>query len=261
METAKRTRGKAEVDLMDMVQILLYHWIPVMLIALLAAILTGVGTGLLIPKKYAATASVYVYTNPKVTESGTVTNADLAAADNLIKTYQAIVKSNAVLNVISSRLNEEHPEYAEFNVTSGKLKSATSVNVPSGTKLLEIRVVTTEPQLSADIANTFAQYVPGEIVRITKAGGVEIVDYAAVPRKSSSPNLIRNMAIGFLAGLVVSGAFFLLRTLLDTTIYAGEEIGAVTGCPVIGSIPHVDIVDEAVEPWSVFLKEEIVHGD
>ena len=261
METTKRTYDETEIDLMEIFQILLNRWIPIVAIGLLAAILAGVGTTLFITKKYTATASMYVYTNPKNTESGTVTSADLVAADNLIKTYQAIVKSNAVLDVISARLNQEHPEYAALSVSPARLKSMTSVNVPSGTKLLEIKVVTTLPQLSADIANTFAQYVPEEIIRITHAGGVEIVDYAAVPRSPSSPSLTRNVAIGLMAGLIVTAAFFVLRALLDTTIYSSEEISKVTNCPVIGNIPHVEVAGEAIEPWNVSVKEEISHGN
>lgn len=260
METAKRTYEETEIDLMEIFQILLSRWIPIVITGLVVAILVGTGTSLFVTKKYTATASMYVYTNPKSTESGTVSNSDLAAADNLIKTYQAIVKSNAALDVVSARLNQEHPEYAGFNVTPASLKGMTSVNVPTGTKLLEIKVVTVNPQLSADIANTFAQYVPDEIIRITKAGGVEIVDYAAVPKSHSSPSLKKNAAIGFMVGFVATAAFFVLRALLDTTIYSSEEIGKVTSCPVIGNIPHVEVAGESVEPWNVSLKEEITHG-
>ena len=105
------------------------------------------------------------------------------------------------------------------------------------------------------------QYVPDEIIRITKAGGVEIVDYASAPGSHSSPSLTRNVAIGLLAGLVVSAAFFVLRALLDTTIYSAEEIAKVTNCPVIGNIPHVEITGEGVEPWNTSVKEEITHGN
>ena len=33
-----------------------------------------------------------------------------------------------------------------------------------------------------------------------------------------------------------------------------------TDCPVIGNIPDVVISGEAPEPWPVYLKEEISHG-
>ena len=94
METVKRTYGETEIDLMEIFQIILSRWLPIVAMGLLGAILAGVWTSLFITKKYTATASLYVYTNPKGTESGTVSNADLVAADNLIRTYQAIVKSN-----------------------------------------------------------------------------------------------------------------------------------------------------------------------
>ena len=261
LETAKRTYEETEINLMEVFQILLSRWLFIGIAGLLVAILAGVGTNLFVTKKYTATASMYVYTNPKSTESGTITSSELSAADNLIKTYQVIVKSNTVLDVVSERLNQEHPEYAEFNLTPARLKSMTSVNVPTGTKLLEIKVVTVNPQMSADIANTFARYVPDEIVRITKAGGVEIVDYAAVPKTRSSPNLTRTVIVSFMAGLVLSAAFFVLQALLDTTIYSSEEIAKVTNCPVIGNIPHVEITGEAIEPWIVSVKEEITHGN
>lgn len=261
METAKRTYEETEIDLMEIFQVILSKWIPIVAIGLLAAILAGVGTSLFITKKYTATASMYVYANTKSAESGTITTAELSAADNLIKTYQAIVKSNAALDVVSERLNQEHPEYAQFGITPSKLKGMTTVNVPTGTKLLEIKVVTVNPQLSADVANTFARYVPDEIIRITKAGGVEIVDYASAPKGHSSPNLTRNVIIGLAVGLLVSAAFFVLRALLDTTIYSSEEIAKVTSCPVIGNIPHVEVTGEAAEPWNVSVKEEITHGN
>lgn len=261
METVKRTYRDSEIDLMEVFRILLSRWKPIVIAGLAAAILAGAGTKLFITPKYTATASMYVYTNPKGTESGVITSSELAAADNLIKTYKAIVKSNAILSVISAQLNQEHPEYAKFDMTVGRLNDATTVNVPTGTKILEINVVTTDPQLSADIANTFAQHVPDEIIRITKAGGVEIVDHAAVPGSPSSPNMIKNMAIGLLVGLAASAAFFLLRTLLDTTIYSSEEIGKVTDCPVIGIIPHIEAAGEDIELWTVAVKEEITHGN
>ena len=69
------------------------------------------------------------------------------------------------------------------------------------------------------------------------------------------------MIIGLLAGVLVSAAWIVLRTLLDTTIYSAEEIAKVTNCPVIGNIPHVEIAGEAPEPWIVSVKEEIGHGN
>ena len=131
--------------------------------------------------------------------------------------------------------------------------------MPTGTKLIRVDVKTGDRLLSADIANTFAKYAPEEIVNITKAGGVEIVDYAVVPNSASSPNLTRNVILGFAVGIVLSAAFFLLRAFLDTTIYTSEEVSKVTQCPVIGTIPMIVIGGEEIKTWEVSLREEIVN--
>jgi capsular polysaccharide biosynthesis protein len=162
--------------------------------------------------------------------------------------------------VIAERFNAEHPEYAEYGITSSSIGRLCSVSVPTNTKLIEVDVKTTDPNLSTDIANTFAKYAPSEIVRITKAGGVEIVDWAIVPKSPSSPNLTRNALIGVLAGVVLAAAFFVLRALLDTTIYTSEEVHKVSQCPVIGTVPMIIVGSEEITPWQVALREEITNG-
>ena len=135
----------------------------------------------------------------------------------------------------------------------------TSITVPTGTKLIEVDIKTGDPVLSADIANTFAKYAPAQIIRITKAGGVEIVDYATVPKSASSPNLMRNVVIGFAAGVILAALFFVLRAYLDTTIYGSEEVHKVSQCPIIGTVPMIVIGSEELTPWEVSLREDITN--
>ena len=241
MEQVRRDKNEVEINLADVFQILLSKWVFILIAGLAAALIVGLATHFFIKKKYSAHATMYVFTTAEQNQTGSISYSELNAADNLIRTYQVIVKSNSVLDMIAERFNAEHPEHADKNITAGTLSSVTSVSVPDGTKLIKVNVTTVNPVLSADIANTFAKYVPDQIVRITKAGGVEIVDYATVPRSPSSPNLSRNVIIGFAAGFVLAAVFFLLRAYLDTTIYTSEEVQKVSNCPVIGTIPMIVI--------------------
>ena len=187
LEQTRRGNNEIEINLADVFQILLSKWVYILIAGLAAAILVGAFTKFFIKKKYTAYTSMYIYASADEKQTGSITSSELTAADNLIKTYQVIVKSNTVLDVIAERFNTEHPEYAQKGivVTPSSLSGMTSIKVPTGTKLIEIDVKTGDPVLSADIANTFAKYAPTEIVRITKAGGVEIVDYATVPKSAS----------------------------------------------------------------------------
>ena len=259
MEQVRRDNNEVEINLGDVFQILLSKWIYILLAGILAAVLVGLVTHFFIKKKYSASTSMYIFTTAEQYQTGTISYSELSAADNLIKTYQVIIKSNSVLDVVAERFNTEHPEYAAWGIQTSSLSSMMSVSVPDGTKLIRISVTTRDPKLSADIANTFAKYVPAEIVRITKAGGVEIVDYATVPSGPSSPNLTRNILIGFAAGFILAAVWFLLWAYLDTTIYTSEEVQKVSRCPVIGTIPMIVIGAEETTPWEVSLREEIVN--
>ena len=259
MEQVRRDKNEVEINLADVFQILLSKWVFIMIAALAAALIVGLATHFFIKKKYSAHTTMYVFTTAEQNQTGSISSSELAAADNLIKTYQVIVKSNSVLSEIAQRFNEEHPEHAGGTVSVSSLSQFTSVSVPTGTKLIRIDISTEDPVLSADIANTFAKYVPDQIVRITKAGGVEIVDYATVPKSPSSPNLTRNVLIGVAAGFMLAAVFFLLRAYLDTTIYTSEEVQKVSNCPVIGTIPMIVVGSEEDNTWEISLKEEIVN--
>ena len=259
MEQMRKDKNEVEINLGDVFQILLSNWIYILIAGILVAILVGLVTHFFVRKKYTASTSMYIFTTAEQMQTGTISYSELNAADNLIKTYQVIVKSNRVLGDVSDHFNEEHPEHAGWNIKVDTLSKVTSVSVPDGTKLIRISVTTEDPLLSADIANTFAKYVPDLIVRITKAGGVEIVDYATVPKSPSSPNLAKNMIVGFAGGFVLAAIYFLLRAYLDTTIYTSEEVQKISRCPVIGTVPMIVAGAEETEAWEVTLREEIVN--
>ena len=259
LEQVRRDNNEIEINLADVFQILLSKWIYILIAGLVAAILVGAFTRFFIKKKYTAYTSMYIFTSAEEKQTGTITSSELNAADNLIKTYQVIVKSNTVLDVIAEHFNAEHPEHEDRRITAGSLSGVTSVSVPTGAKLIKVSVTTGDPVLSADIANTFAKYAPEQIIRITKAGGVEIVDYATVPKSASSPNLTRNVLIGLAAGILLAAAFFVLRAYLDTTIYGSEEVLKVSRCPVIGTVPMIVVGSEEITPWEVSLREEITN--
>ena len=259
MERERKDNNEVEIDLANVVQILISKWYLILIAGLVAGLLVALVTRFAIKKKYTAYTSMYIYTSANNEQTGTITSSELSAADNLIKTYQVIVKSNSILDVIAERFNAEHPEHADWEITATSLSRVTSVTVPTGTKLIEVDVKTEDPVLSTDIANTFAKYAPNEIIRITKAGGVEIVDYATVPKNPSSPNITRNTAIGLIGGLVLAAVYFVLRAYLDTTIYTSEEVQKVSRCPVIGTVPMIVVGDEKTTPWEVSLREEITN--
>ncbi|RVQ67854.1 polysaccharide biosynthesis tyrosine autokinase [Croceicoccus ponticola] len=66
---------------------------------------------------------------------------------------------------------------------------------------------------------------------------LSIVDKAQVPRSPSSPNLIKNLMIAILLGLMAAAAFILLRDQLDDTIRVPEDVEAKMHMPLLGVVP------------------------
>ena len=66
---------------------------------------------------------------------------------------------------------------------------------------------------------------------------VTVLETAVPADKASRPAKARCMAIALLAGLVLAGALALIRDWMDQRLHSVEEIAAVLGVPIVGSVP------------------------
>lgn len=210
---------------------------------LLAGILFGAAAFLIVKfcvtPTYESRVSFYVYnTADAASHTGTINNNDLQAAESLATTYSKILGSNSVLDAILEDLGDE-----AASITRKELGEMVKASVVSDTQLLEVVVTSASPQFARDIAGSFARIAPKEIVRITKAGGVEIVDRPELPTEQASPRVVFDTAIGFLIGIVVMSIVLTVKMMSDTTIYLPEDIEKTVGATVLGEIPKIDAPD------------------
>ena len=85
----------------------------------------------------------------------------------------------------------------------------------NSTGAFEVTVTSTDPAQAELIANTIAKVLPDRISEIVDGSSVRIVDYAIIPSHRSGPSMVKNTAIGILAGAFVSIAWVVVRFLLD----------------------------------------------
>ena len=119
------------------------------------------------------------------------------------------------------------------------------------TQLLEVVVTSTDPKLACRIAGAFAKVAPTEIIRITKAGGVEVVDQPEVASEKTAPRTVFDSAIGFVIGVIVISVILVLRMLADTTIYLPEDIECAANVTILGMIPEINITNDACAEWAL----------
>ena len=219
---------------LDLLQI--YHILKKKLwFLILAAVLVGGATycvcAYFVTPKYSATASLYVYN--EANKSNGVTYSDLTTSQELVQTYIVVLKSNTVLNEVSKEIGGTY--------TADQIRDMLSASAIDNTEAFDVTITCANPEDAKKIANTIADVAPTEIIRVVKAGSVEVIDYAMTPAKPSSPNVPRNTAIGALAGLILAVIIAIVASMFDTVVRSEEDLTALFALPIIGSIPTIDI--------------------
>ena len=245
-QKSQKDTARAEVSLWSIVGLLLrkIHWL------IAAGLAFGIGVylvlSLLVTPTFESRVTFYVYNNSGgASQSGSIDKSDLQAAESLATTYSKILESNSVLDAVLEDLN------AAGRLSRKELSRMIEVSVVSNTQLLEVVVTSTDAQFACRIADSFGKVAPTEIVRITKAGGVEVVDHPEVAMEKSSPRTVFDCALGFIVGAILASLILVLRTLSDTTIYLPEDIEKLAGITVLGQIPDINVTDKNYTYWEL----------
>lgn len=204
-------------------------------IILLATIIGGAASfsisAFVLDPTYTSRISMYVNNN-KENESTVANLNDINASQKLVSTYIEILKSD---NVLSKVIEESGLGYTPSNIRS--MMSASAVN---GTEIFEVKVTTEDAEEAALIANTIAEVAPAEIIRVVKAGSVELIDEAKPATAPTSPNVMLNTIIGIMLGGVLSVLGVLVVAMLDTRVKSEEDLKKYYTIPVLGSIPDLE---------------------
>lgn len=181
-------------------------------------------------------ASVTIYVNNNSNKSGdTISSSDLAVALKLVNTYVNIIESDTVLDKVISE--------AGMNLTAQKVRGMLSAAPVDETEMFKVTIRSHNAQMSADLANAIARVAPDEIAAIIEGSSAKIIDYAKVPTTQSSPNVIRNTALGAVLGAALAVAVLAMMMLMDRRIKDEMDLQRVCGAPILGYIP--DLAEEA----------------
>ena len=105
---------------------------------------------------------------------------------------------------------------------------------------MNITAKTNDPKLSADIANEVVSVFQQKIYDIMQIENVTILNNAKVPTVPSGPSATKNTAIGAAIGIMICGAYTVIKVLTDTKVKTEEEVKKIFDYPIIGVIPEFD---------------------
>ena len=104
--------------------------------------------------------------------------------------------------------------------------------------LLSVGAVTTDPALSARIANVGWRALD----RLSARDRMILVTPAVAPDAPASPNLKLNLALSLFAGLILSMGLALILHALRQPIPDAEGIERDFGLPVLATVPHLQFI-------------------
>ena len=104
---------------------------------------------------------------------------------------------------------------------------------------MEVSVSTPNPEVSQKIIQTILDNADTEMARVIQGGSVHVVDNASFNKKPSSPNVSRNVMLGFLVGIIFCVAVIYYLDIFDTRIKSDLDCKKFK-LPILGEIPGVE---------------------
>ncbi len=222
--------SEIEIDLVELFYYYRTKWIPIIITFLIGIILAGGITKYLITPRYQAQSKLYVVS---ASNDSVVDLADLNIGTALSKDYEKLLYIRPIVNEI---IEEKKLPY-----TYEELVDMITVASIDETRILTITVESINPQEAQDIANAMADKAVAYLPKLMETDAPNIAERAIFPELPSSPNLIKNMLIGGVAGLFIALAFFTVIFLMDDTLQSAEEVEKTFGVMPLTVIPEGDL--------------------
>ena len=219
-----------EIDVFAMLKTLWKRKFSIVLVALVFAIAAFGYSAFLAKKEYQSTSRIYVVSRQNQ-DNNALTNSDLQAGAYLVKDYREIILSQ---NVLSQAIEE-----LKLDMTPAELSKKINVSVPTDTRILSITAKDGDPKEAARIANGLRNVAAEKITSVTKVSDVTTLDEAEVPQSPSSPNIKRNVLLGFVAGAGLMVVLLVVVEVLDDRVKKPEDVEELMGLPLLSVVPDI----------------------
>ncbi|WP_079506566.1 YveK family protein [Mesobacillus jeotgali] len=221
-----------EVTLKDLYGILRKRILLILSLTLTAVIMSAALSYFYLTPIYQASTQILV--NQAKNDQERLNAGDVQNNLQYINTYNVIIKSPAILNLVIEELN--------LKATTAQLNDKIHVSSQQNSQVVNISVQDSNIDNAVSIANTTAKVFQEEITKIMNVNNVSILAEATVTEGQSpiKPKPLINIAIALIIGLMTGIGLAFLLDYLDNTIKNEQEIESILGLPVLGVIAAID---------------------
>ncbi|MGY1802952.1 polysaccharide biosynthesis tyrosine autokinase [Blastococcus sp. SYSU D00922] len=212
-------------------------------------LVSGILVGLLLAGalSWAATPLYSSSTRLFVSVAGT-TDTSAAYQGNLFS--QQRVTSYAEL-LTGEQLAEEVVDDLGLDLSAEAVARKVAARALPDTVILEVTVTDTSAERARDIAASLGEQFTERVTELETPEGAEAstvkVTTVQAPKLNAdpvSPDWTRNLALGAVLGLLIGLGLALLRSRLDNTVKTNDDVDALTGAGVIGTVLEDSRLDE-----------------
>ncbi|VUX23591.1 Capsular polysaccharide type 8 biosynthesis protein cap8A [Dorea longicatena] len=212
MEERIKDTEMGQIDLLEVANVIWQKIWAVIMCFVIGAVLFGGYTKMMVTPQYTATSMIYIL--GRTTSISSVAELQLSSA--LTADFTIMAKSRAVINGVIKEM--------DLNMTYDQLKNSVNITNPSDSHILQIEVTNPDPKLAKDISNTMANAVAENIASVMATDKPSIAEKAVTPGAPSSPNLMKNIAMGGIVGAALAVGLIVLGYMMDDTIKTEEDV-------------------------------------
>jgi capsular polysaccharide biosynthesis protein len=223
------------ISLKELFQTLRKRISMILSITFIAVLVSGVVSYFLITPTYQSSTQLLV--NQSKSDQTAFQYNEIQTNLQLIKTYNVIIKSPAILDLVIKDLN--------LDMTAGQLNRKISVVNEKDSQVVNVSVTDANAETAAQIANSVANVFKEEIVKIMSVDNVTVLAKAEVGENQApiKPQPLLNIAIAMVVGLMAGVGIAFLLEFLDNTVKTEAEIEKLLGVPVLGVIATMSDAD------------------
>ncbi len=222
----QKRNEEIEIDLQELFYYIKKRILVVIAVCLLCAVVGFMGTKLFIPPEYTTHTRIYVLNR---SNENNVVSSDFSVSNYMLYDYKVLITGQNVTKEVIGKLG--------LNMKPETLSKKIQVTSPDNTRILQISITDTNPQLAADIANCVREVASEQIQEIMAVDAVKLVYPAEIPTQPSSPNTMRNAILAGILGLLTVVSIYAVIFVLDDTIRTEEDVTRYLGLGTLGVIP------------------------
>lgn len=222
-----------EINIKDLFEFFRSKIRIIILVTLVVVLIGALYSLFFVKPEYEATTTLLLTgatsTNENNQITGGITQSDINLNSGLVSTYREIIKSKTVLKDVINTL--------DIDYTVADLANHIAVSTVSDAEMISIKVTSTNAEETALIANELASKFKEVVKEKYKIDNISEMDKAEVPTLPVNVNIVKQIIIYAIIGIVLSAAIVFAMFYFDTSLKDAKQLERM-GLVVLTSIPQ-----------------------